>query len=229
MVLWQSIPGRRACCEQQADAGESCPAFKEILQEARCGDEEMLCILYRQFLPAVFGYIAARTPNRETAEDLTSEVFLKMLEGIERQHSDEEAGFASWLLSIARVTVAGYYRKQNRQPATQPFDTLLQEEQDDEESVLPPSAACCDPLDWLVVHEEWTSVVEAMNRLTEEQRQVLIARLILDYDIATVAKMLDKTITAVKSLQFRALRRLQHLLVEHVVAHQKRHRKEEVR
>lgn len=228
MVLWQSIPGSSAC-DQQEQAGPDAPAFAEILQSARSGDSERLCLLYRQFLPAVFGYIAARTPNRETAEDLTSEVFLKMLEGIERLRSNEEAGFASWLLQIARITVAGYYRKQARQPVTQPFETLLQEEQDEQESALPPSEECCDPLNWLIVHEEWSAVVEAMNRLTEEQRQVLVARLILDYDVATVAKMLDKTVTAIKSLQFRALRRLQHLLHQQVVAHQKLHRKEEVR
>jgi RNA polymerase sigma-70 factor (ECF subfamily) len=51
-----------------------------------------------------------------------------------------------------------------------------------------------------------------MEKLTEEQRQVLIGRLILGYDVATVAKMIGKKANAVKALQFRALQSLQRFL-----------------
>ena len=55
-------------------------------------------------------------------------------------------------------------------------------------------------------------MVQAINLLTEEQRQVLISRLILGYDVTTVARMVDKKPNAVKALQFRALQTLQRLL-----------------
>jgi RNA polymerase sigma-70 factor (ECF subfamily) len=55
-------------------------------------------------------------------------------------------------------------------------------------------------------------VVKAINALTEDQRQVLVGRLILGYDVATVARMIGKKANAVKALQFRALQRLQRLL-----------------
>ncbi len=222
MVLQQSISGRIAY-DRQEKSGQATPAFGKILQQARCGDAEGLSALYRQFLPGIFGYIAARVPDRDTAEDLTSEVFLKMLEGIRSLRSNEEAGFACWLLQIARIAVAGYYRKRARQPLMQSFDALDLEEQEAMMSRLPTNEACSDPLDWLVARDEWSAVVEAMNRLTEEQRQVLILRLILGYDVATVAKMLDKTDTAIKSLQFRALQSLQRFLKHQVVAHQRLH------
>lgn len=228
MILRQSMLGR-SVCEQKEKAGQNAPVFAEILQWARCGDSEGLSTLYRQFLPTIFGYIAARVPDRDTAEDLTSEVFLKMIEGIRRLRSDEEAGFASWLLQIARITVAGYYRKRSRQPVTQTFDVLTLEEQEEVMNLLPANEACSDPLDWLVARDEWSMVVEAMNRLTEEQRQVLISRLILEYDVATVAKMLGKTATAIKSLQFRAMQSLQRLLTHQVAAHQRLQQREEIR
>jgi len=60
--------------------------------------------------------------------------------------------------------------------------------------------------------EEWQKVVQAINTLTEDQRQVLVGRLILGYDVATVAKMIGKKANAVKALQFRALKSLQRLL-----------------
>ncbi len=227
MILHQSISGRNAW-NQQEKAERDTSAFGEILQWARCGDAEALSTLYRQFLPAIFGYIAARVPDRDTAEDLTSEVFLKMVESIRRVRTNEEAGFASWLLQISRITVAGYYRKRARQPAIQRLETLAPEEQEEATSLLPSNEACSDPLDWLVAHDEWSAVVEAMNLLTEEQRQVLIARLILEYNVATVAKMLGKTTTAIKSLQFRALQSLQRLLTRQATTHQRLHQREEI-
>src|SRR5215469_15237421 len=91
--------------------------FTRLLDAARRGEAEALSLLYRDFLPGVFGYIATRVPDRATAEDLTSEVFLKMVEGISQLRASDEAGFAAWILQIARITVAGFYRKRENQPA----------------------------------------------------------------------------------------------------------------
>jgi RNA polymerase sigma-70 factor, ECF subfamily len=57
-------------------------AFKGQLDRARGGEPEALSALYRQLLPGVFGSIAARVPDRATAEDLTSDVFVQMVERI---------------------------------------------------------------------------------------------------------------------------------------------------
>src|SRR5215813_11692635 len=91
-------------------------AFEYMLEKAKKGEAEGITALYRQFLPGVFGYIVARVPDRSTAEDLTSEVFLKMVEGIHKVRTNEEAGIAAWLLRIAQLTVAGYYRGREKQP-----------------------------------------------------------------------------------------------------------------
>jgi len=65
---------------------------------------------------------------------------------------------------------------------------------------------------WAQAREDWQAMVQAINHLTEEQRQVLVGRLILGYDVATVAHMRGKTANAVKALQFRALQSLQRQL-----------------
>src|SRR6202008_1300294 len=69
-----------------------------------------------------------------------------------------------------------------------------------------------DPVSRAEAGESWEVVVQAINRLTEEQRQVLVGRLILGYDVATVARLIGKKANAVKALQFRALQSLQRLL-----------------
>jgi RNA polymerase sigma-70 factor, ECF subfamily len=183
------------------------------LDAARKGESEALSILYRQFLPGVFGYIATRVSDRATAEDLTSEVFLKMVEGIGQLKANNEAGFAAWLLQIARLTVAGYYRKREGAPGLVSLDMKDGEEGiPGNEWALPGIYLGIDPADLVETRDEWRRVVDAINTLTEEQRQVLVGRLILGYDVATVARLIGKKANAVKALQFRALHSLHRLL-----------------
>lgn len=187
-------------------------AIDRLLDRARAGESEALSILYRRFLPGIFGYIAARVPDRSSAEDLTSDVFLAMVENIYRLKARDEAGFIAWLLQIARVTVAGYYRKHEKQPALISLEPERWKDEQGAELTLPETSQDSDPAYKAEVRDEWRTVVQAINTLTEEQRQVLVGRLILGYDVATVARMVGKKANAVKALQFRALNSLQRLL-----------------
>ncbi|GHO48852.1 RNA polymerase sigma factor [Ktedonospora formicarum] len=208
MFLRRSRTGKDSTVQE-----DSPQSFQEILKQARQGESEGLSLLYRRFLPGIFGYIAARVPDRATAEDLTSDVFLAMVEGIERQRYDEEVRFTAWLFRIARITVATYYRKHEKQHPTVPLDgTALGGEYAAIESI-PDEQIEADPMRWAEERDEWKSVVHAMNQLTEEQRQVLVGRFLLGYDIATVAKIIGKKANAVKALQFRALKNLQRILI----------------
>src|SRR5258708_2196337 len=103
-------------------------AMSCLLDQARRGEAEALSALYRRVLPGIFGYIAARVPDRATTEDLTLEVFLTMVEGIGQLRASDEAGFAGWLLQIAHLTVAAYYRKREHLPALVSLDPGDQEE-----------------------------------------------------------------------------------------------------
>ncbi len=139
-----------------------------------------------------------------------------MVEGIGHVKAREEARFAAWLLQIARVTVASYYRKGGKTPPSVPLESVSAEtelEYGGSATTHPDT----DPVQWSEARDEWSMVVQAINALTEEQRQVLIARLILGYDVATVARMVGKKANAVKALQFRALQSLQRLLGQRAV------------
>src|SRR5215470_15967280 len=195
------------------EANHFMEAIDRQLDRARRGEPEALSALYRRLLPGVFGYIAARVPDRVTAEDLISEVFLQMVEGISRLRASDEASAIAWILRIARVTVAGYYRKREQQPAFVSLEPRLWEEEESGASrVIPDNNPNLDPVRRAEARDEWDAVVKAINTLTEEQRQVLVGRLILGYDVATVARMLGKKTNAVKALQFRALQSLQRTL-----------------
>jgi RNA polymerase sigma-70 factor (ECF subfamily) len=135
-----------------------------------------------------------------------------MVENIHRLRARDEAGFVAWLLQIARVTVAGYYRKQEKQPTLVTLEPEYWEEEQAAELAIPTISPDSDPAYQAEMRDEWQRVVQAINTLTEEQRQVLVGRLILGYDVATVARMVGKKANAVKALQFRALNSLQRLL-----------------
>src|SRR5258708_19544913 len=103
------------CNYKRENGGNHCmEAIDRQLDRARRGEPEALSALYRQLLPGVFGSIAARVPDRATAEDLTSEVFVQMVEGISRLRASDEAGVAAWMLQIARVTVAPHSLNSDR-------------------------------------------------------------------------------------------------------------------
>src|SRR5258708_17325271 len=160
-------------------------AIDRQLDRARGGEPEALSGVYGRFLPGVFGYIAARVPDRATAEDLTCDGFVQMVENISRLRASDEASVAAWILQIARVTVAGYYRKREHQPA---FVSLEPREEEPGASWgIPDNNPNYDPVRSAEAHDEWDAVVKAITALAEDQRQVLVGRLILRSGFATFA------------------------------------------
>src|SRR5260370_7743746 len=73
---------RRTTRSSPTGQGDRVHAFHQLLDCARRGDSEALSVRYREFLSGGFAYIAARIPDRTTAEHLTSEVFLTRVEGV---------------------------------------------------------------------------------------------------------------------------------------------------
>ena len=174
-----------------------------MLKCAQAGEEQDVGILYRRFMPAVYRYILARVADIPTAEDLTSETFMAMMRGIRDTRAEDELGFAAWLLGIARNLVLMHFRKRKSHP----------------EVALPPRwnesptvAEEDDPLLVLMVRETWGETVDALNRLTREQREVVLLRCVLGYSTDEVAQMMDRQTGTIRALQFRALASLTRLL-----------------
>lgn len=171
--------------------------FASVLDRARFGDRSAISRLYKRFLPTVYRYVLARVSEPATAEDLTADTFFAMLESIGATRAQDELAFAAWLLGIARNKVAMHFRRARGGPAFQselPADAepLTSAEED-------------DPLAVLTARESWADVVRALNRLTDEQRAVVLYRCVLGYPTEDVARLLDKQPGTIRALQFRAL------------------------
>lgn len=181
--------------------------FATALARARAHDARALSLLYHRFLPAVYRYVLGRVGDTHVAEDVTSETFLAMIRGIGAVRAEDELSFASWVLGIARNQVAMHFRRHAHSPISLAAGEDIEPVHRSEEG---------DPLTILTARESWHEVVAALNRLSEEQRTVVLYRCVLDYSAEEVGQLLGKHAGAIRVQQFRALTALARLLgIEH--------------
>ena len=162
----------------------------ETLAAARAGDQAALEALYRDLAPAVLGYLRAQ--GAKDAEDLASETFVGMVRGLPRFQGDGQA-FRSWLFSIAHRRVLDERRALARRPVEVVAPTEVPEEPGgDVEGEAMAS-----------IGTVWAR--EAISRLTPDQRDVVLLRVLGDLSLDEVGRILGKSVGAVKSLQRRGL------------------------
>lgn len=172
--------------------------FDEVLEKARHLDHEALSMLYWRFLPAVYRYILIRIGDPHHTEDLAADTFFAMVEGITTLRASDELSFAAWLFRIARNKVAMHFRHMRTHAE-------VWQEAVDAKGDMRAVGDEDDPLAIITAREDWATVLGAIERLTEEQRVVVLYRYVLGYPIEEVATLLGKSPKAVRSLQSRAL------------------------
>lgn len=170
-----------------------------LLARARQADPEALAELYDQYVDRIYAYVYHRVGQAELAEDLTAQVFMRMLEAIGAGHP-WRTSFSGWLYRIAHNLIVDYYRR--RQHAT--FVEL--------DDVAPIQAADGDPLRAAELRSESQRLRHALRVLTEEQSQVITLRFLEEFSIAEVAEMMGKTEGAIKALQYRAISTLKQVM-----------------
>lgn len=170
--------------------------FAQIIAAAAQGDRGAIERLYRDTVPVVRGYLAANR-SREV-DDLTSDVYVSMMGSLHRFEGDEDR-FRAWLLTIAHRRLIDSYRRDGRRL--------------EDPAVL--GEGGIDVIDLSNLESESLSrlqaagVLAAIDRLTEDQRAVLLLRAVADLPIRDIAEVVGKPETAVKALLRRALASLE--------------------
>jgi RNA polymerase sigma-70 factor (ECF subfamily) len=170
-------------------------------------DGEEFQKFYAEKFEPIYRYVYSKVGNREEAEDLTSEIFLKAARSIDQQRSPQSVEY--WLYLIARTTLADYWRAYYRKPKAS-LDELLEagwEGPAEDE----PTAMNSIPAQ---------RVQRLLQALPEKYREVLICRFLLNLSIKASALRMGVTEANVKVLQFRALKRaadLEQALIEQQV------------
>ena len=151
-------------------------------------------IFYHENLGLIYRYVYNKVGNREEAEDLTSQVFLKAMRGIDFNRGSQ--GSRTWLFRVAYTTIADYWRVHYR-AATKSLDALLEagwEGPTNEEIVISSS-------------ESAERVQRILQALSQRDREVLTCRFLLKLSVRETAVRMGLTETNVKVMQYRALKR----------------------
>jgi len=168
-----------------------------LLQRAKEGDPAAFAEIYDEYQPAIYRYVLYRVDDIATAEDLTSEVFVRLVKNIDR-FTYRGLPLLAWLYTVARNLVADHYRHTRQLVPLSLAENSATDVTDPEEAAER----------GLTQHK----LAVAMASLTEDQRRVVLMKFVEGMDNEMVARALGKSVGAVKALQHRALAVLRGIL-----------------
>lgn len=168
-----------------------------LLERAKQYDAAALGELYDLYAPRIYAYIHRRVSNAQLAEDLTGDVFVRVMRAI-RSERFWNTSFQAWLYRIAHNLVVDYYR---RRPATSDLEL-------DERLLAAQGDLAADVAQRL----SRGNLHRAIRRLTSNQQQVLALRFGEGMTSCEAAQVMDKSTGAIEALQHRALASLRRIL-----------------
>jgi RNA polymerase sigma-70 factor (ECF subfamily) len=173
------------------------PPDPVLIKHAQQGDPDAVASLYRRYVQIVTRYIGYRVSDDAVVEDLTAEVFLRMVEALPG-YQITGAPFEAWLYRIAAARVSDYYRQRQRHPDA-PLTEILRNGHTSLELNVQQ-------------REELEELRAALIQLSDEQQTILILRFVERKSHDEVAQLVGKSAEAVATAQHRALKRLADLL-----------------
>lgn len=165
-----------------------------VLNGLRNLDQQVIGAVYDQYYSEIYRYVLYRIGDPTLAEDIASDVFVRLLEAVQSGRSPQ-TNLKGWLIGTASHAVTDHLRQKYRRP----------------EEEIPESLPDRGPsLTAEVDQREQNRIVnEAYAQLTPEQQNVLALRFGQGYSLEETANFMNKNVNAVKALQFRALAALQ--------------------
>ncbi|GAA4218193.1 ECF subfamily RNA polymerase sigma factor, BldN family [Actinocatenispora rupis] len=184
---------------------ESATEVWRLVQRAQAGDTEAFGQIYDRYCDTVFRFIYFRVSTRQTAEDLTSETFLRALRRI-GSFTWQGRDLGAWLVTIARNLVADHF-KSGRYRLEVSTAEVLDADSPERGPEGSPESAVVDKL-------TNQTLLEAVKRLNPEQQECIVLRFLQGFSVAETAQTMGKNEGAIKALQYRAVRSLARLLPE---------------
>ncbi|MEV7026036.1 ECF subfamily RNA polymerase sigma factor, BldN family [Kitasatospora sp. NPDC093558] len=171
----------------------------ELVERAQAGESEAFGRLYDHYSDTVYRYIYYRVGSRATAEDLTSETFLRALRRI-GTFTWQGRDFGAWLVTIARNLVADHFKSSRFR-----LEVTTGEMLDSNECERSPEESVLESL-------SNAALLDAVRRLNPQQQECVTLRFLQGLSVAETARIMGKNEGAIKTLQYRAVRTLARLL-----------------
>lgn len=162
-------------------------------------DSQSIGAIYDQYFPEVYRYVRYRVSDESIAEDIASDVFVRLMEASQKKKGPQ-TNLRGWLFATASNAVNDYHRRHYRRPVEALSDAMPDA-----------STSVHSQVD---LREQNRAVQMALAQLTAEQQHVLTLRFGEGYSLEETALVLNKNTNAVKALQFRALASLQRYIGE---------------
>ncbi|MFF8034795.1 MULTISPECIES: ECF subfamily RNA polymerase sigma factor, BldN family [unclassified Streptomyces] len=194
--------GRTSATAARRPAADSDSArMMDLVERAQAGEAEAFGRLYDQYSDTVYRYIYYRVGGKATAEDLTSETFLRALRRI-GTFTWQGRDFGAWLVTIARNLVADHFKSSRFRLEVTTGEMLdaNEVERSPEDSVLESLSNA--------------ALLDAVRRLNPQQQECVTLRFLQGLSVAETARVMGKNEGAIKTLQYRAVRTLARLLPE---------------
>jgi len=159
--------------------------------------ETQLSGLYEEYYDKIARYVYVHIGNKEDAEDITGEVFLKALKSL-NSYREQGVPMHGWLFRIAHNLTVDHLRKMDKRKTVQVDSVAL--------------LAIDSPADTAEMNIEFERVIEAMNQLTVEQREVINLRFFGELTSKEVGCILGKSDGAVREMQRAAIEKLRGIM-----------------
>ena len=174
---------------------------KQLLTQVASGNKEAFGQLYDLYAPRLFRFIRIKVKSQALAEDLSSEMFLKVYEYLMDKENKVEDSFQALLYRVARNLIADYYKKKSSQDIFMgdDFHIFLNEEPAKDE---------------ISSKEIADQIHKAITHIKEEYQDVLILYYIDELPVPEIAKILNKSAGAIRVLIHRGLVSLKKHLTE---------------
>lgn len=166
------------------------------------GNAEIYAELYDLFVDKIYRFVFFKVNNQEEAQDLTSDVFLRVWQYI--QEKKKVGNFKALLYQVAKNRVIDHYRQKSRSDVLTD-EEILKEIED---------ARGEDFVKEIEIKSEIKSLESFLKQLKAEYQEVLLLKYVEGYSNSEIAKILDKSTSNVRVLAHRALKILQNLISE---------------
>lgn len=176
------------------------------IARARAGDDTALTAIYEAYQPKIQRFLYYRVGDRHAAEDLTTEVFLRVIENLP-DYRIQDAPLQAWIFQIARNLAIDHFRRQSVRDHLA-LDASFPANGDGPDTIAARS----------LVGDQLRG---ALDQLTEGQADVIVLRFISALSIAETAQTLNKSESAVKALQARGLEALHRVLSNRMVSYER--------
>ena len=159
---------------------------------AQAGDADAIRVLYLRYKDNVYGYVLSFVRDQHEAEDITQQVFLKLMSVLDK-YRPREVPFTSWLLRVARNVALDSLRRRRALLCEEVYDATDQIDQAGD--------------------DRWRGLEQALESLPEEQRHVVMLRHLVGLTPGEIAERMGRTESSIHGLHHRARQALKSELM----------------